>query len=355
MTILHQPEEISTVRNPIALVVQSTAAVVYLRLKVESALYADDFEQRQILLDSSPDAAQRCEFYLHNALRSQLDYDAPNLSAAVFCTQLCKRYIIELAELEADEIFEDAVWQPLPAKYAILSGFERQNFPARTSPVPTRSNTLDHRPQTRYVAAQGPDFITFLFPSDTNLTVRYFVDSDDVTAGYGTARKWQPVHVPIGAAQIGFSGSHSVVQLFRNSSLIANCAVRRGEAEMVLLYYNTAGGLCGLPVFGQIQADTEVEVDVFRHYQPYNYAPTMPVMRRYNREKFGVYSLRTGHFGTLEELAAAAEIVQSEALWLWRPDKPLTPVMLTTNRVSYYNKYDPLQGLALEVRDAFVG
>ena len=354
MIILVEPAELSTVRNPVALIVQSTLAVVYVRITVESALYAGDFAQKAILLDSSPDAANRCEFYLQNALRSQLGYDAPSATGAVFCLQLCKRYILEIAELTEEQILEDAVWQALPIKYALLSGFERQDFPGRADLAPNENNTLEHRPNKRRLARQGPDFLTFLFPADTSLSLRYVDDTTEQTVAFGLVRKWAPVHVPIGHSQIAFSGTNTDRQVFLGASRLLNCAVRRGSADLVLLYYNTKGGLASLPVFGQIQAAIQIEADTFRHYQPYDYTPSAPVLRKYNREKFGSRTVQTGHFATQAELTAAAEIIQSEAVWLWAPGQPITPVLLTTNRATFLDKYDPLQGLALEFRDAFV-
>ncbi|WP_250632052.1 hypothetical protein [Rhodoflexus caldus] len=321
MIIIHQPAEIVGVLNPVALHVQSANPVLLLKIEIESAYGAGDFDVVHIA-DGSAAPTGECVFYLDAILRSNLEYDLPSLAAPVLCVNLCKRYRLFIAELATDDTPDNADFTQVFEGYALLAGFEPEWFVLNQ--IPRRGNVLGAYPLARSVEREFVSFITLIYPTEGTQTIELSAPGFNETISITTG-KWQPVIVPIDISSTDalavLVNTVAPIVLYPFTNIMRPNVVR-------IVFYDRQGACNILPCAGDTTITHEVEQTEFNQYVPYNYGSTERKKSAFNRQVAKVYKVNSGYLPP-DTLQAASHVFGSEdGAWMIAPDNRLIPIVV---------------------------
>ena len=363
ITILHAPEELSTVGNPIAYrVATDNVAVKYimLRLSVESAYGTLEF-QKIIEKESPPDEDRESVFYIEKNLEACLTPEAPDFASTEMskATQLCKRYKVAFAELTENDRPDTALFVEQPVRFAILAKIPFEKF--ALSKILTASNILTTKDTTRRLFLPQLEYITILAPSNAYsidaIFAIYYQDSSIqiINQSFGELQKFEIAFVPVGISQRSYPNPSQIerVEITVAGTTLIYSAVEPSDLYAPIEFYYLAqnSALESLICDGDSETALDIERTDSEHFVPYNYDPKFQQFRQAQITGRIGGTADTGYM-PLSEHRAASQILYSRLIFM-RKNEDIMPVVVSKKQVPLDKASERIKSLKIDYIAAF--
>lgn len=359
LTILHAPNELSPVGNPIAYKVETdnpNVSFILMRLYVESAYGTLDFQQI-IEQASPPDADRQTTFYIQDVLASCLDATPIDFQTSDMTPdpQLSKMYKVAFAEITPLDNPSNVTYTEYPIRYAILAHINNADYPDSTIISPT--NLLTAKPLTRRLAYNQLDFLTVLSPSDAyEVTANiglYYKDNSTQTIdiNFGLINKYQAAIIPTGVPQRNYpsppdlerivftiAGSQVIYQLYEPSDL---------HGVLEFYYLNRIAGVETLVCDGESEEFFELDKIDFENYIPYNYTAYQSQFAHLANQRKKIAGTVNSGFVPQTEFHAYWQLFESEKVFLKKSGK-IYPALIKNKQSPNNKTSEPLKSLNIQ-------
>lgn len=368
ITIEHEPQELSTVGNPIAYRISTSNANVkffLMRLFVESEYGALDFSQI-IEKESPPDADRETVFYIQDNLYARLAPEMPDFAATTMtkAKTLVKRYKVAFAELTDTDTPANAIFTEQPVRFVILSKIPYHIYP--TNKLLSANNILTTKPIIRRLGYSQLEYITILSPSNAyaiqaSITLLYQDNTTQtLSLDFGSLEKYQIGFVPIAPFHRNYPNPNDLLKItitIAGSQLTYVLYDVSDLYEQIEFYYLAQNAAIeSLLCEGDIEEESQIEKLEAENYVPYNYLENTRQFKHFNISDRVGGSANTGYMPDTEH-QAAAQIFISELIFLRMGGNPqnekLTPVLATKKQVQLNKSSERMKSHSIDYQYSF--
>lgn len=363
LTILHAPNELSPVGNPIAYKVQTdneNINFIVMKLLVESEYGALDFAEI-IQKESPPDSNKVSEFYIQENLKACLSPEMPDFTAATMTASktLCKRYKVAFAELTEADRPEDVVFVAQEVRFAVLAEIPFEEYPYNQQL--TANNILSAKELNRRLSYNQLEYISILSPSNeyevtASISVLYKDESvQNFSQNFGELQKYQIGFVPIGVYQRNYPNPLDIAKItitIAGTQLVYSLYETSDFYENVEFYYiNQNAGIDSLFCEGDSEENVEIDKIEEEHYIPYNYDSKDSKYNHVaiNARKSG--SANTGYMPASEHKAASQLFISP--LIFMRKNGKIVKVLASKKQVLLDKASERLKSYVIDYQYAF--
>lgn len=362
ITILHAPEELATVGNPIAYrVATDNAAVKYimLRLSVESAYGSLEF-QKVIEKESPPDEDRESVFYIDKNLEPCLAPEAPDFTSSEMtkAKQLCKRYKVAFAELTENDRPEDALFVEQPVRFAILAKIPFDKF--ALSKILTSSNILTTKETARRLFITQLEYITIIAPSNAYsidaIFVIHYQDStlQVINKSFGELQKSEIGFIPVGISHRSYPNPTQIdrIEVTVAGTTLIYTVFEPSDLYTPIEFYYLAQNAALESLVCDGDSDTILDIDRIdsEHFVPYDYDPKFQKFRQSQVTERTAGVADTGYMPPSEH-RAAAQIFISRLISM-RKNQEITPVVVSKKQIALDKTSERMKSHKIEYMSA---